>query len=70
MLLKICRPERVGLGEFGASRTVGNSQIGGKELVLELMIEKLHENYAVRNDIEQGMSGFKKAAVGRSLINE
>lgn len=69
ILLKICRPERVGLGEFGAS-TEDNCWIGGKELVLELIIKKLHENYAVRNDIEQGISGFKKAAVGRPLINE
>lgn len=70
MLLKICRPERVGPGELGARSTEDDSWIGGKELVLELIIKKLHENYALRNDVEQGISGFKEAAVGRPFINE
>lgn len=33
ILLKICRPERVGPGEFGARSTEDDSWIGGKELV-------------------------------------
>lgn len=70
ILLKICRPERVEPGEFGARTTEDDSWIGGKELVLELIIKKLHENHALRNDVEQGISGFKKAAVGRPLIND
>lgn len=70
ILLKICRPEILGLGAFRARSTEDISLIGGGKLVLELIIKKLHENYTVRKDIEQGISGFKKAAVGSPLINE
>jgi len=50
ILLKICRPEKVGLGAFRAKSTEDVSLIGEEELVLELIIKKLQESYAVRKD--------------------
>lgn len=68
ILLKVCRPEKMWLGAFRAMNTEDISLIGGEDLVLELVIRELHENYAVCKDMEWGMSGFKKAAL--LLMNE
>lgn len=63
ILLKVCRPEKVGLGAFRARNSEDISLIGEEDLVLELVIRELHENYTVSKGREQGMSGFKRAAL-------
>lgn len=68
ILLKVCRPEKVWLGAFRARNTEDISLIGGEDLVLEMIIRELHENYALSKNMEWGLSGFKKAAL--SLMNE
>lgn len=68
MLLKVCRPEKVGLGAFRARNSEDISLVGAEDLVLELVVRELHEYYAVSKDREEGMSGLKKAAF--FLMNE
>lgn len=68
ILLKVCRLEKVGLGACRARNTENISLIAGENLFLELVIRELHENHAVRKDMERGMSRLKKAAL--LLMNE
>lgn len=52
ILLKVCIPEKVGLGAFTAGNSEDISLIGGEDLVLELVIRELNENYTVSKDKE------------------
>lgn len=68
ILLKVCRPEKVGVGVFRARSSEDISLIGAEDLVSELVIKELHENYAISKDTERGISVFRKAAL--LLMNE